>query len=105
MTLPSDDETQEQLLRTTAYCQEPRAASRLFRGEAAIITPDNHRINILNPIGTEIWEFLAETPKTVDEILNVMVSRFEGPEDIIKADVIEFIQSLLEAGALKRVNI
>ena len=54
----------------------PRTASRVFSGEAVIITPADNVIRMLNPTGSRIWE-LADGSRTVDEIVDVLVDEYD----------------------------
>lgn len=89
---------------TRAYRQSPRAASRLFRGEAAVITPEDRQINILNSTATEIWELCRDEPLTLDQICVEMGVRYSAEPERIRDDVEELIAELLEIGALEGVE-
>ena len=86
---------------TTFYRQNPRCASRIFQGEAAVITPGNQRISILNPIATEVWELCENQPRTSEEICTTMRERYETSEETIETDVQELLDHLVELDALK----
>lgn len=54
----------------------PRTASRVFSGEAVIISPAENVIRMLNPTGSRIWE-LADGSRTVDEIVEILVAEYD----------------------------
>ena len=60
---------------TRVYQQNTRVATRNFRGEAAFITPEDRRINILNHTATAIWELCGERPMSLDDICAEMEKR------------------------------
>ena len=86
------------------YQQNHRVASRNFRGEAAIITPEDRRINILNPVATEIWELCRDTPQSIEDLCAAMGRRYTGAPAAIRADIIQFVETLVELGALVAVE-
>lgn len=51
-------------------------ASRLFSGEAVIITPRENMVRMLNPVGSRIWE-LSDGSMTVGEIVTTLVDEFD----------------------------
>ena len=89
---------------TRAYRQSLRAASRIFRGEAAIITPEDRRINILNPTATEIWELCSAEARSSEQICAVMTERYSADAETIRTDVDELLGELVEMGALEVVD-
>ncbi len=54
----------------------PRTAARVFSGEAVIISPAEHMIRMLNPVGSRIWE-LADGTRTVDAIAAILAAEYE----------------------------
>lgn len=54
----------------------PGTASRLFSGEAVIITPRENMVRMLNPVGSRIWE-LSDGSLTVGEIVATLVNEFD----------------------------
>jgi hypothetical protein len=86
------------------YQQSHRVASRNFRGEAAIITPEDRRINILNPVATEIWELCRDRPKSIEDLCVAMSGRYTAEPEVIRADIIQFVETLIELGALVSVE-
>jgi hypothetical protein len=63
-------------------------------------TLDNHQIMMhlekgkyfgLNPIGKRIWELL-EQPKTLEELVSVLLSEYEVSEEQCRQEVFDFLQ-------------
>ena len=54
----------------------PRTASRVFSGEAVIITAAENKVRMLNPVGSRIWE-LADGTRTVTEIVQVLTTEYD----------------------------
>ena len=66
--------------------------------EIVVINPENGYVHLLNQTGMQIFEFL-ECKQSVDDVYTNLLSTFDCSEknDVIKQDIIEFIQELLEA--------
>ena len=73
----------------------PRTASRLFSGEAVIITPRENKVRMLNPVGSRIWE-LVDGALTVDEIVATLVDEFDVDPAHAEQTTVEFLSMLEE---------
>jgi hypothetical protein len=56
----------------------------------------------LNPSGAAIWELL-ETPKTVQALVDDLVTQFDVTRDQATADVDAFVETALQRGVLVEV--
>lgn len=54
----------------------PQTASRVFSGEAVIITPAENKVRMLNPVGSRIWE-LADGTRTIAQIVDVLTDEYD----------------------------
>ena len=77
----------------------PRTASRVFSGEAVVITPAENRVRMLNPVGSRVWE-LADGTRTLDEIAAALTVEFETDLPQARASVVAFVDALMEKGLL-----
>ncbi len=78
----------------------PQVAVRVVDGSAVIVLADSGEVNVLNRVGTRIWE-LADGSRTVVQIADAVQSEFDvTPEDALR-DVEEFLQTLLQAQAVE----
>lgn len=77
----------------------PQVASRTVEGSAIIVLADSGLVNMLNPVGTRIWE-LADGKRSVREIVNSIVEEFAVDYSEAERDVLEFVQQLVQAQAL-----
>jgi hypothetical protein len=82
------------------YVQNPRVATRTFRGEAAFITPEDRRIHILNQTATEVWNLCAGEPMTVEDLCAAFEARYEGDPQEIRRDIEDLLNELVRMGAL-----
>ena len=77
----------------------PRTASRVFSGEAVVITPAENMVRMLNPVGSRVWE-LADGTRTMDEIAAALTAEFETDLPQARASVAAFVTELLDKGLL-----
>lgn len=79
--------------------QHPQVAARTVDDSAVIVLSDTGEVTVLNEVGTRVWE-LADGSHSVGEIIQIIAAEYEVTPDQAQHDVIEFVQSLIEAGAL-----
>jgi hypothetical protein len=77
----------------------PQVGARVVDGEAVIILADSGQVNVLNPVGTRIWE-LADGARSVRQIAEAIVAEFDVTPEAASQDVTEFLQELVDAGML-----
>jgi hypothetical protein len=75
--------------------KSPSAAYQIIDGEAVIIVPSEQMVNVLNPVGSRIWD-LADGRKTVREIAEFLTREFDVPYETALNDAIEFTGDLAE---------
>jgi hypothetical protein len=87
------------------YRQHPMASATVISGEAAVITPSDSRLHVLDETGTLIWEACAG-PQGADltELVSILREHFEGPWDVIAEETEIFLSHLVKLGALDRVR-
>lgn len=78
---------------------DPATASRIYSGEAVIITPAENTVRMFNTSGSRIWE-LADGTRTVDEIAAMLAQEYEVTPEIAQASVERFMKELAEKGLL-----
>lgn len=82
------------------YCLKPGYVLREIAGEhlAIPVTAENSSdIVVLNPVSAILWAEL-ETGRTIEELTNKICDNFDINRDEAKADILEFIQYLIEKG-------
>lgn len=75
----------------------PQTASRVFSGEAVIITPAENIVRILNDTGSRIWE-LADGTRTVGEIAAALTQEFAVDPVEARASATAFVDELAAKG-------
>jgi hypothetical protein len=73
--------------------RHPDAASRTYDGEAFIVVPGLGEYNILNPLGTRVWELIDGT-RTVADIVKMVCEEYDVPPETAEADVNMFVEDL-----------
>jgi len=73
--------------------RHPRTASRVFSGEAVIISPAENMVRMLNPVGSRIWE-LCDGSRTLDQIATVLTEEFDVDADHAHQSVDVFVAEL-----------
>jgi hypothetical protein len=76
-----------------------QTASRVFSGEAVIISPTENVVRMLNPVGSRVWE-LADGTRTVEDISVVLTTEFEVDLPQARASVAAFVEELTGKGLL-----
>jgi len=77
----------------------PQVAARIVDGTAVIILSDAGRVNMLNGVGTRVWE-LADGKRNAQEIANTIVAEYQVTDETARADVASFLQILIDARAV-----
>jgi hypothetical protein len=77
----------------------PQTAARLVDGQAVVILADSGLVNVLNEVGSRVWE-LADGQHTAAQIVGAIVSEYEVSREEAESDVMAFLQHLLEVHAL-----
>lgn len=83
-------------------CQAARIATRTIDGQAVVVVNDRNAMHILDAVGSFIWE-AADAPVQVDTLVGRVEAEFAVPDQTpdVRADVLAFVQELLDVGALE----
>jgi hypothetical protein len=79
--------------------QNPRAAWRVYEGEAVIVSPEDSTMHTLNPVGTFIWE-AADGRTALDAIVGRVCEAFEVDRPTAARDAATFVEQLCGRGLL-----
>ena len=79
--------------------QNPRAAWRVYDGEAVIVSPEDSTLHTLNPVGTVIWE-AADGRTALEAIVGRVCDAFEVDRATAARDAVAFVESLSRRGLL-----
>ena len=71
-------------------------------GETAILALDTGIYYSIDPIGGRIWSLLQE-PRTVGEIRDALLERYDVSEEQCERDVLAFLEQMAGAGLVQIV--
>lgn len=85
---------------TKVYKKNSDIVTRKIAGELFVVPvkgrlADMQRIFTLNPVAEYLWEEI-DKGKSLDEILNGILNRYEVGKEQAEADILDFIAELLE---------
>jgi len=75
--------------------KSPSTASQIIDGEAVIIVPSEQMVNVLNPVGSRIWD-LTNGRRRIEEIAEILAQEFDVSYETALKDAIEFTRDLAE---------
>lgn len=81
----------------TVLRKNPNAAYRIFDGQATIVLPDRSEVNVLNELGSLVWERI-DGARTVGQIVEAVLQEYEVDPEAARGDILEFIDSLHDHG-------
>lgn len=89
-----------------SYLANPDVLCRIEDESGAILyNPDTDAVQVVNPVGLEIWQTLS-VPRKSDEIITHLQSVCEGvPAEQVAKDVGDFLQTLLAAGFVGEMEV
>ena len=73
----------------------PQTAGRVIDGEAVLILADSSEVNVLNRVGSRIFE-LSDGTYTIEEIAQTIAREYEVTYEQADLDVREFILQLVD---------
>ncbi len=72
-----------------------QVSSELLDDEIVVLNVQEGAYFILNPVGARIWS-LIQTPKTVAELIGVLIEEYKVEEDRCAREVIDLLQDLAD---------
>ena len=82
---------------STVLSRNPEAAFRIYDGQATVVLPGRSEINVLNEIGSLIWERI-DGEHTVGQILEAVLDAYDIDSEKARLDMFDFLSSLREHG-------
>src|SRR6267142_2355309 len=77
--------------------KNPNSAYRIYDGQATIVLPEQAEVNVLNEIGSLVWDHIDGT-RTVAQLIDEVVEQCDTTPEVARRDVLEFLQSLRAHG-------
>jgi len=78
----------------------PSTAYQIIDDEAVIIVPSEQMVNVLNPVGSRIWD-LADGKRSIAEIAEILAQEFDVSYETAIEDAIEFTGELAEKKVIR----
>lgn len=75
----------------------PDTASRVFSGEAVVITPAENIVRMFNRGGSRIWE-LMDGVRSIEDIAAILTIEYRIGHEAALASVQRFVDELVEKG-------
>jgi hypothetical protein len=79
------------------YRRNPEVSWRTIEGQSVLVFNREGEVQVLNEIGTYVWEHLEEGP---DDLARNIAGRYEVSLDEARRDVVSFLKEMLGSGAL-----
>jgi hypothetical protein len=93
---------------TARYRIHPDVAWRLVDGAVFLLTPDSRYHQNDDPVGVAVWQLLAAAapgaPPDLAALGAAVAERFEVDRDTAAADLAGFLDELVAAGAVERLE-
>jgi DNA-binding GntR family transcriptional regulator len=83
------------------YRRNPDVSWRTIEGQAVLILNREGEVQVLNEVGTYVWEHLELSP---DEMARNIASEYDVPGEEAHGDVVRFIEELKASGAIQEGN-
>ena len=69
-------------------------------GEMVLLDMNSENYFGLDAVGTDIWQAMQEK-ETLQEVLEVLLEQYEVEEDVLKKDLLTFVEKLQESGLVE----
>ena len=88
------------------FMANPEVSCRVEDEDGAILfNPDSNSVQIINPIGLQIWQFMEHYPRTLDVVKQHIMEMYEdAPLDSVEKDIRDFVMTLNAKGFIGEVT-
>ena len=69
-------------------------------GEMVLLDMNSENYFGLDAVGTDIWQAMQEK-ETLKEVLETLLQQYEVEEDVLKSDLLNFVEKLQESGLVE----
>ena len=83
------------LVKTSIPVRNPEIIGKLAEDEAVLVMPQKGQVKVVNEVGAVIWE-LIDGKRTIERIIEEIVSQFDVDYVTAETDVFNFISELNE---------
>lgn len=86
------------------YRQVSDTPATVIAGEAAVVTPGDQRLHLLDEVGTEVWQLCADDGCSLEELTARLVERYDGDPQVIEQETRAFLEDAVSRGLLEAVE-
>lgn len=79
--------------------RSPVALARAVADQIVILDTHTEQYYVLNRVGTEVWQLL-DGSRDIEAIVTALRTRYDVPEEILRADVTELLEDLKARGLI-----
>ena len=72
-------------------------------GEMVLLDMNSENYFGLDAVGTDIWQTMQEK-ETLQEVLEALLQQYEVEEEVLKKDLLAFVEKLQESGLITILN-
>jgi ABC-type sulfate transport system substrate-binding protein len=83
------------------YRQVASAPATVVAGEAAVVTPTDSRLHILNEVGTRVWALCEGNGAAIDGIVEALLHEFEVTPEDARSATETFLEDAVARGILE----
>lgn len=87
------DMNQKIIFADTVFAQE-------VDGEMVLLDMESENYFGLDEVGTAIWQEMQEK-ETLQEVLETLLEQYEVEEEVLKRDLLDFVEKLQESGLVE----
>lgn len=87
----------------TRFAQRTDSPATIVAGEAAVVTPGDARLHVLNEVGTRVWALCEGDGRTLDELVATLCEEFEIDAPTAREQTERFVEEAVAAGILRAV--
>jgi len=85
-------------MMATRFRQNPGIPATVLGGEAAIVTPSDSRLHVLNSVGSRVWTLCEGEGRTLNELIPILLDEFDVSREVATSETREFLSDSVERG-------
>lgn len=86
------------------YRRRSSVVSRTVDGKAVVVVMGGETLHSFNPTGTWLWDAHCKGVFDADRLAHQLAEQFSVDPESARSDAAEFLDSLLEVGAIEEVG-
>ncbi len=73
-------------------------------GEMVLLDMNSENYFGLDEVGSSIWQAIEAEDGVLGKVLEVLLEEYDVEEDVLKRDLLDFVDKLVESGLVQVVN-